>query len=106
MVETELHFFQIKIEVLAAHAVITFQLGLCITPEVLNAVNVVAMADGETLLMIDAVVLKAVEHQPIVRAKAVSVDDAFRDDFCLDDLAQSLARDIFDNARIDFAMAL
>ena len=91
MVEAELHFFQVEIEVLAAHAVVTFQLGLCITPEVLNAVDVLTLAHGKALLVIDAIVLEAIEHKPVIGAKAVSVDDAFRHDLRLDDLPQYLA---------------
>ena len=34
MVKPELHFFEVKIEVLAAHAVVALQLRLCIAPEV------------------------------------------------------------------------
>lgn len=78
MVEAELHFFQIEIEVFSAHAVITFQLGLCIAPEVLNAIYVIALAHGKGFLVIDAVMLEAIEHQPIIRAKAIGVDNTLR----------------------------
>ncbi len=40
MVEAKLYFFQVKIEVTAADTVITFEPGLCIAPEVLDAVDV------------------------------------------------------------------
>ncbi len=105
MIEAELHFFQIKIEVFAAHSVVAFQLSLSISPEVLDAVNVVASAHGKALLMIDAIMLEAIQYQPVIRAKAVGVDDAFRNDFRLDDLAQGLARDILDDPGINFAIA-
>ena len=52
MVEAELHFFQVEIEVSAAHAVVTLQLGLGVAPEVLDAVNVLPLARREALLMI------------------------------------------------------
>ena len=60
---------------------------------------------GECLLMVDAVMLKAVEHQPVVRAKAIGVDNALGYDFSSDDLAQSLSGNVFDNARVNAAIA-
>ncbi len=91
MIEAELHFFQVEIEVSATDTVITFQLGFSISPEVLNAVNVVASAHGKVLLMIDAIMLEAIKHESVIRAEAVGVDDAFRHNFRPDDLAQGLA---------------
>ena len=106
MVEAELHFFQVEIEVVAADTVITLELGLCIAPEVFDAIDVPTLAHSKALLMIDTVVLEAVEHQPIVGAEAVGVDDALRYDLRLDDLPQSLARNIFDDAGVDTPFAL
>ena len=62
MVEAELHFFQVEIELIAAHTLVAFQLGLCITPEVFNAIDVMTFARGERLLVIDAIVFEAIEH--------------------------------------------
>ena len=44
MIGARLHFFQVKIELIAAHAVVALQLSLGIPPEVLNAVNVMTIA--------------------------------------------------------------
>ena len=89
----------------AAHAVVAFQFGLCITPEVLDAVDVMTLACSECLLMVDAIVLEAVKHQSIVRAEAVRVDDALRNDFRPDDLAQRLSGNVTDYASVNAAVA-
>lgn len=105
MIVAKLHFFQVKIELISAHAVVAFQLDLGIIPEVLNAVNVMALAQGITFLMIDAIVFEAIQHQSIIRAKAISVDDALWNDFGSDDLSQRLSRNVFDNASVKAAIA-
>jgi hypothetical protein len=48
MAETELHFFQVKIEVFATHSAVTLDLG--IAPEVLNRIDVLTLARLEALL--------------------------------------------------------
>ncbi len=104
MIKAELHFFKVEIEVSAAHAVVTPELSLCITPEVLYAVNMLALARGEALLMIDPVMLETIEYQSIVRAETVGVDDALGNDLGTDDLSQSLARNIFNDTCINFTI--
>ena len=106
MIKAELHFFKVEIEVSAAHAVVTPELSLCITPEVLYAVNMLALARGKTLLMIDAIMLETIEYQSIVRAEAVGVDDALGNDLRADDLSQSFARNIFNDTCIDFTASV
>jgi hypothetical protein len=106
VVEAELHFFQVEIEVSAAHAVVALELGLCVAPEVLDAVDVLPLARREALLMIYPEVFEPVEHQPVVRAEAVGVDDALGDDLRADDLAQRLTRHVLDDAGVDLTVAL
>lgn len=106
MVEAELHFFQVEIEVFATDSIVTFQLSLGIAPEVLDAVDMLPLAHRKALLVIDAVVLEAVKHQPVIRAEAVGVDHAHGYHFRPDNLPQRLARDIFHDPGIDLAAAL
>ena len=58
----------------AAHTVAALELGLRVAPEVLDAVDVPPLARGETFLAVDAEVLEAVEHHPVLGAEAVDVD--------------------------------
>jgi uncharacterized protein YunC (DUF1805 family) len=85
MIETELHFFQVEREVFATHTVVTLELGLCIALAVLDAVNVVVLAHGAGFLMVAAIALEAIEHEAIVGAEAVGVDDALGHDLRLAD---------------------
>ncbi len=72
---------------MVAELVLLYIPGLGIAPELFYPVDVVPLALGEALSVVNAEVLEAVEHQPVVGAEAVGVDDALRHHLCLDDLA-------------------
>lgn len=71
MIVAELHFFQVKVELTAADAVVAFELSFRIAPEVLNPVDVITLALCKALLVIDAVMLEAI--QPIIGAETIGI---------------------------------
>lgn len=88
MFEAELYFFQVEIELAATDAVVVLEFGLCITPEVLSAVDVLALAGGKALLMVNTVMLEPVKHQPVAGAEAVGLGDTFGDDLAAERAVQ------------------
>ena len=61
-------------EVLARDAVVAAQVALGLVPEVLDAVDVVALGGDEALLVVDPNMLEFRDVQDIVRAVAVGED--------------------------------
>jgi hypothetical protein len=56
IVEAKFHLFQVQQELGAGDAIVTFQLGLGMAPEILNAVDMLALPSRKGLAVIDAVV--------------------------------------------------
>ena len=74
VIETKFHLFQVQEKLVAGDPIVPLQLGLGITPEVLDAVDVAATACGKRLPMVDAVVPIALGKQAAVAGELVRVD--------------------------------
>ena len=79
---------------------------LCLVPEVLNAVDVVALVRGERLRVIDPHMVVALDMEAVVALEGVAVDDAVGDDSLLDDGDQGLRSGVGNHLGIDLPSAL
>lgn len=89
MVEAPFGFLEMIIEVFPAHSPQLCQAQLGKAPKRFNPVDVTPSPGKLILVMMDAIVLVAFEHQTVVGAPSVGVDRApRRDDLSLDDAHQ------------------
>jgi len=88
-------------EVVARDAVVFAQVSLGLVPEILDAVDVVAVAGNEGLLMIDAMVVKTGDIKDVVRPEGIRVDDRIRLYFGLYDRQQRYPADVGNHLGVD-----
>ena len=101
VIETKLHLFQVQQKLGAGNAIVPFEFGLRIAPEVLNAIDVLASAGRERLAMVDAVMSVPLSNQSVIDSELVRIDGAAFGDLLLDDGPQGGPRDIGHRTGID-----
>ena len=106
MVESEFHLLQVQEEPRTADAVVAPELGLGVSPEVLDAVDVLPFPLGESAIVPDAVVPVAIGDEAIVGAPAVRVDGAAGGNLLADDGPERGLRHVGDRRRVHPAVPL
>ena len=93
-------------EVLARDAVVAAQVAFGLVPEVLDAVDVVALGSDEALLVVASDVLEFQDVQDIVGAEAVGEDDAVGPDALANDAHERCRLRVWDHHGMDQTTAL
>ena len=101
MVKTPCAFFEVEEEALLAHAAQFEEAKLGVAPKAFDAVDVIFAAGELILVMMNAVVFVAFEHQASVGFPPVGVDVGSFKHPAGDDRHQLLAGAVFDHAQID-----
>ena len=101
MIETPFTFFEVEEEAIWADAAQFEEAEFGETPEALDAIDMV-LAPGEFVFVVmDAVMLVALQDQPVIGPPAVSVDVAAFQDFSFDDRQKLSGRAVFHDADVD-----
>ena len=88
---------------LARNAVVASQVAFGLVPEILDAVDVVAVLD-ELFAVIDAMVTELRHIENVVAAQPVGVDDAVGFDGPPDDRKQRIFLDVWNDKRVNLAL--
>lgn len=91
VVEAKCHLLQVQDKLAPGDALVAFQFGLGIAPEILDAVDVAAPTGSETLPMVDAVMSIALGNQAVVAGELVRVDGTSLRHLLADDRAQGVS---------------
>ncbi len=106
VVEAEFHLLQVQEEVHPRQAVVAAELGLRVAPEVLNSVNVLALALREVRPVVDAVVPVPISNEAVVAGERVGVNRTPRRNALADNLPERPAGYVRDGGRVHLPVPL
>ena len=101
MVEAPFAFFEMEEEAILAHTAQFEEAKLGVAPEAFDAVDVVFAAGKLVLVMMNAVVFAALEHEAVAGFPALGADVRPLDHPAGDDRHQLLAGTVFDDTHLD-----
>ena len=103
---TEFALFQVPVEISGTNPIEPQQPPFGKTPEALDPVDVTSSPIRVTsLVMVDAMVLIAVEHQAVISAPLVRIDPAARSDELANDRSNLSGRGVLDDLGVDPTVA-
>src|SRR5438094_3765895 len=106
MVPAPLRFFEMKEEELMSDSTKLNETKFGIAPKALDAVDVIFPTGEFVVVMVNAPVLVATQHQAIIPEPAIGIDRGFGKHLSLDDRLQFCPGTVFHHAGKDFAAAL
>ena len=106
MVETNFHLRQVPDKLIPGDAIVPFELGLGVAPEVLDAIKMPPPAERKAVALMDVMMSIALRPQSVVPRELVRIDGRAFGNLPSDQRSEPLAGDVGDRLRVHLAAPL